>query len=96
MIAMSHYYRKDEVKMFIYTHENEIINMNKVQYFYITYEEEDNAFELIATFKMSYTTIGKYKTKEEAIKVLNSICNKIKQKDEIFVLDSTYDYSENK
>ena len=82
--------------MFIYTHENEIINMDQVEHLYITEEEDDDMFSLIATFRASYTVVGIYKTKEEAIKVLNSIYNKIRQRDEIFRLDSTDTYPESK
>jgi len=80
--------------MFIYTHENEIINMDQVEHLYIT--EENDMFSLIATFRMSYTTVGTYRTEKEAIKVLNSIYNKIRQRDEIFRLDSTDTYPESK
>ena len=82
--------------MFIYTHENEIINMDHVEHLYII-EDNDGMFSLNATFTMSYyTTIGSYRTEKEAIKVLNSIYNKIKQRDEIFRLDSTDTYPESK
>lgn len=62
--------------MFIYTDDNEIINMDYVQYIYIT--EKDNMFSLIATFRDTHATIGEYNTKEEAIKALQDIYDKIK------------------
>ena len=82
--------------MFIYTHENEIINMDQVEHLYITEEEENDMFSLIATFRMSYTTVGTYKTKEEAIKVLNSIYSKIISRADIFSLEPTDTYPGNK